>query len=39
MKKLRDFWQQYKDYIQLDVWMYVLMFLAIIVFAIAKFVL
>lgn len=38
MKKLREFWNQYKEYIQLDLVMYVLMFLVILVFALIKFV-
>lgn len=38
MKKLKAYWQQYKEYIQLDFVFYLLMFLVIIIFALVKFV-
>ena len=38
MKKLKDFWNQYKDYIQLDLLFYVAMFAIILLYAFVKFV-
>ncbi len=39
MKWLREFYSQYRDYIRVDLLMYILMFGAILVYAIFKFVL
>lgn len=38
MEKWKEFWETYKEYIRLDFLMYVFMFLAIIIFALVKFV-
>ena len=37
MQRIKEFYRQYRDYVRLDLWMYILMFLAIVIYALAKF--
>lgn len=38
MKKLKAYWEQYKEYIHIDLMFYLVMFVVILVFALVKFV-